>query len=175
MSSKLIIAIDPSSGVTSPVGVAVMTSDLTVMDTVALMPKERYKVVEKRLVCLHEQLEAYLIPFVTVAIDSQMKIDIVLERFVMAGKTGQVLANAVGALITSIPNHKSIAYHTVHNIVLKKVIAGTGKGDKVAVAKGLLKHLPATEHDLVIKLLNGRCYDQLDAIALATCHIKGAE
>ncbi len=169
---RLVVAIDQSTGASSAVGLAILTDDLTVIDSAAFMPKQRYRVAEKRIVCLHEQITQYVSKYITFAVESQMRIEVVFERTVMASKAGELLAESVGAFCTAFPNNELISFHKVSNTAMKRIISGSGKGDKVAVAKGLLNHLPKSEHDLIIKLLNGQSYDTLDAIAIGTTHIK---
>jgi Holliday junction resolvasome RuvABC endonuclease subunit len=173
--SHLIVAIDPSSGASSAVGVAILTPDLEIIDYTSLMPRRKYQVAEKRLVDLHEQLELFLAKYVRFAADNKLNIEVVVESTIMQGRAGETLAEAVGALASAFPNSDIVSFHKVHNTSMKRIISGTGKGDKVGVAKGLLKHISSAEHYKIISLLNGHQYDILDAIAIGTTHILGVK
>jgi Holliday junction resolvasome RuvABC endonuclease subunit len=167
----IIIAIDQSSGASSAVGVAVLTRDLDLVATAAFRPKKKYVVVEKRLVCLHDQLTEFIAPYIALSLEGQIPIEVCFERTVMLGKSGESLAESVGAFAASFPNSDLISFHKVHNLQMKKFISGTGASDKVGVAKGILKYLPSIEHDKIISLLNGQQYDSLDAVAIGITHI----
>lgn len=171
--TKLVIGIDQSSGSKSAVGVAIVdSSTLELLHVCELRPVKKYLVVEKRLIDLHEQLEVVLAPWVSQAIAQEIPIEVVFERTVMRGKSGETLAQAVGAFISTFPASDFIEFGTVHNLVMKKAIGGKGNDDKQAVAAGLLEELPRTQHELIKKLTFGNNWDSLDAIGLAIAHIK---
>jgi Holliday junction resolvasome RuvABC endonuclease subunit len=168
-----VIAIDQSSGSKSAVGVCIYDqSNRAILDVFELRPTKKYLVVEKRLIDLHEQLEAALAQWVSVALSSEIPIDVVFERTVMRGKSGQTLAQSVGAFIATFPNSELITFGDVHNLQMKKSIGGKGSDDKQAVAAGLLEELPRSQHDLIKTLTISERWDSIDSIGLAVAHSK---
>lgn len=174
--TQLVIGIDQSSGSKSAVGVCIYDrANKTILDVFELRPTKKYQVVEKRLIDLHEQLEQQLAPWVSQAIDQDIEMNVIFERTVMRGKSGQTLAQAVGAFITTFPNSDLITFSDVHNLQMKKSIGGRGDDDKRAVAAGLLEELPRSQHDAIKKLTLSERWDSIDAIGLAVAYSKKSE
>lgn len=158
----LVIGIDPSSGSSSPVGLAIfdpVTYDIFVLDQINV---DKKLTPHRRLVSIHEQLSERLC-----MLDAQSeRIYTFMETFVMQGKNGQLLANASGAIMAAVPSEFEFA--TVQNTTVKKLVGGTGKADKEMVAVGCYKHFEEypTSAQKVREAINACRWDALDALAI---------
>lgn len=90
------------------------------------------------------------------------------ESFVMAGKSGQSLQRLIGSIQAALSD--SIGIMEVPNTAVKQIVSGSGKGDKEAVADGLLAYFKGKNretYELVRALKKNNQHDVIDAIAIA--------
>ena len=160
----LIIGIDPSSGAKSAVGVSIIkpkTRDI--VDFIEIVcPK--YMSVEKRLKLINKKLRTFLYPKYIVG-----KILVAIEYTIMAGKGGESLNRAIGALIAACPlDSNEATYRNVQNTSVKKLIAGYGGAEKEAVAIGLKNFFNSNEQSLAVlnELIDLGKFDILDSIGI---------
>lgn len=162
-SYQLIIAIDPSSGVSSPVGISVIDpADMSIIEATNLFTK--YKKLEHRIRDLSLQIKA-LIDAIQAEVP-EYKVLVAIETFVMVGKGGQILQNACGAIMAQIPFHYDLVQ--VHNTKLKSFIAAHGAADKKTMGRGLEKFFASNPASLQkIKDLTERGEsDIIDSLAI---------
>lgn len=158
----LAIGIDPSSGSSSPVGLAIYDIESREILLVEEIKTQKGDPVHLRLIDIHEQLATILM-----ALDPEERAYAFIENFVMQGKNGQLLAQATGAIMCAVPSF--CEYAPVHNITMKKFVGGSGKSDKAEVARGVLSYFSsnADSEQKVRELINAGKWDVLDALGLA--------
>lgn len=155
---KLIVGIDPSSGVSSPVGLSIIdTATMEIVVATNLFTKHRK--VEHRIRDLANQLAVYF-QNIQEALPDESVI-VAMETFVMVGKSGQILQNARGAFMSVIPYQYEMI--EVHNTKLKNFIANHGAADKKTMGRALEGFFKQNETSLtLIKELTDR--DEADII-----------
>lgn len=131
-SPLLIVGVDPSSGSSSPVGLSIFDPQtMDILEAVNLHTK--HKKLEHRIKDLADQLETV---FKVIEKDApEYKVIVAIETFVMAGKSGQILQNAIGAFLSRVPYHFQV--ELIQNTTMKKVIGGTGSAEKKTIGRGL--------------------------------------
>lgn|SRR5574343_2111784 len=160
----LVIGIDPSSGAKSAVGVSIInpkTRDI-IDFTEIVCPK--YMSVEKRLKLINKELRSFLYPKYISG-----KILVAIEYTIMAGKGGESLNRAIGALIAACPiDSEGTSYRNVQNTTVKKLIAGHGGAEKEAVATGLKNFFSSNEQSIIAlnELTDLGKFDILDSIGI---------
>lgn len=158
----LVVGIDPASGVSSPVGVAIFDPDskeiLAIED---VWPAKGARTLHQRLCSIYDQVSDIL-----AAIPPDERVYAYLENFVMRGRGGEQLARASGALIAAVPSHWE--FDEVHNITLKALVGGSGKADKLGVADGVARYFEdcTASHDRVLKIIKNKEFDKTDALAV---------
>lgn len=169
---SILVGIDPGSGKSSNTAIACFNSS----------SKEIYFCVEIEptvdpkkdpfhflLNDLAAQLAVHMGNIKKLAPNKNSEVHVYIENFVMRGKGGQVLNQAVGALLSRIP--MTFSCTTVMNTSVKALVAGNGKADKVEVASGVVRYFKANGHpesaDFVQDLLDLGYYDRTDAFAIA--------
>lgn len=172
----IVIGIDPSSGAKSAVGVSIINPKAReILDfTEIICPK--YMPVEKRLKLISKELRSFLYPkYIT------GKLLIAIEYTIMAGKGGESLNRAIGAMIVSTPvDSEDALYRNVQNTTVKKLIAGHGAAEKEQVAIGLKNFFNSSEQSLSIlnDLTRLQKFDIIDSIGIGVTgylqHISGA-
>ena len=171
----IVIGLDPSSGAKSAVGVSVINpKEKQILDfTEIVCPK--YMPVEKRLKMINKELRSFLYPkYITGSIL------IAIEYTIMAGKGGESLNRAVGAMIAATPIDSDTAiFRNVQNTTVKKLIAGHGGADKEGVAVGLENFFKQSDESLNVlrDLIALGKYDIIDSIGIGVTgylqHIMG--
>lgn len=154
----LIVGIDPAS---NTAGIAIFDSETKELFVFEEMRAPVTKDLHKRLRALSELCSMYML-----SLDPKEETYAFVESTVLRGRSGQVLANATGALIATLPSF--VKYKAIQNTSVKRLVAGSGDADKVEVAKGVYdwaKSNPATlakVKDAIIK----KQFDKLDALAI---------
>ena len=133
---RLIIGIDPGTGISSPTGFAILNPDEKVAIDVVQFTSQNKKH-EHRLKEIAEEVgEAFR------RIDEafpQAEVTVYYETFVMRGKAGENLARLTGAITSRIPNR--FASRGIFNTTVKKLVGGHGHADKDVVAIAALNWL----------------------------------
>ena len=157
--SNLVIGIDPGTGVSSPMGFALIEPETKqILFTAEFWTK--YKKLEHRIRDISEQFEAVLTGAVLEEGDA-----IFIEYFVMRGKGGETLQRMIGSIMGRTPYDLQLDH--VQNTSVKLIVGGAGTADKVDVARGLRDYFnkePARK--FVQALINKEQWDQLDALAI---------
>lgn len=160
-----IIGIDPSSGAKSAVGACIIKPSTREIIDVNETICPKYMSVEQRIKLINKDLKNFLYPRYT-----KGNILIAIEFTVMAGKGGESLNRAIGAIIAATPiDQDGAVYRNVQNTTVKKLVAGTGKAEKEDVAYGLLNFFSSNKDacNIINNLTVLGKYDILDAIAIA--------
>jgi Holliday junction resolvasome RuvABC endonuclease subunit len=153
---KLVVGIDPSSGSTSPVGFAVFIPETReVVYTEAIhVKKNEFRLRIKEISARISEL--------MLSIDPDAEVTVYIEKFVMAGKPGEMLARASGAIIAALP--ANVNFDEVQNTTVKKIVGSNGRADKLAVAKGV--HTWFGSQPLIEDAIQKEQWDILDALAI---------
>lgn len=154
----IVVSIDPSS---NAIGLSVFdpeTKELFIFDQI-VAPK--LKCMHKRIVYLHDQVSEKLM-----SLDPKETTYAYVESTVMAGRSGEVLAKATGALIAAIPYWAE--YSSVQNSTVKKLVAGNGKAEKIEVARGVLIWAQGNLETIekVRSAIQAGHFDALDSLAI---------
>jgi len=156
---RITIGIDPGSGSSSPTAVgAIMLEPLRFVHVEDFWPKSKSQ--NARLRELNE--------FATVllgSIDPDAELTVVVESFCIRGRGNQILQQVIGALKAAVPAHAQLI--DVPNTTVKRLIGGSGKADKQAVAAGVAKRLNIDVSEL--------SPDQTDALAIALAAMELAD
>ena len=158
---RLVIGLDPGTGVTSPTGFVAFDPDARVLvhsERIWAPPGDISQRCRYVAACVEESL---------LAIDPEMECSVYIESFVMRGKAGENLARLTGALMAAVPEHLQ-PVRTVHNTTVKKVVGGHGRADKIQVAQGVLDYFREAEltRAEVETLIDKADWDILDAAAI---------
>lgn len=156
---NLIIGIDPGTGVSSPTGLAVInprTRQLVHFETLTSQQRDSARKIKD----ISEQLADVLLSY-----DSQTRIQIYIESFVMQGRSGEVLARLTGALMAAVPYWQQLNF--ISNMTVKKLVGGHGHADKVVVADGVAKWLEPDSALTIKRLVDVNEFDITDAAAIA--------
>lgn len=156
--NQLILGIDPSTGSSSPVGIALFnaeTKDIIFYTNILTKKKQLHH----RIRDISQQLAAILA-------EIPNPYTIVIERFVMRGVGGESLQRVIGAYMALIPYECELTF--VQNTTAKKVMAGHGHAEKIDVALGVLNWFKGNEasYNIIKELTNKKEFDILDAFAL---------
>lgn len=157
--SGIIMGIDPASGKTSNCGIAVFdyeTKDIYACDTAASGSPE----VTKRIQEIPRRILEYYEHF------KDKKPEIIIEAFVMRGKSGQTLQRLIGGIISHLPI--GIPITEVFNTTVKKLVGGHGGSTKQTVAIEVLNWFGSNERscEIIRELIYAEEYDILDAFAI---------
>lgn len=171
---KVVIGIDPGTGVSSPLGFAVF--DIASRDILAIdeiYPGESYK--QRRLMPLYKKIRSInnqIEPFVLMYPGLKA---VYIESFVMRGKGGETLQRLVGGIMAIVPD--GIPFREVANTRVKMIVGGKGSADKEQVAKGVLAFFsPNPESKKIIeKAIEVKAFDALDAFAIAIAGVSTHE
>jgi len=154
----LIVGIDPSSGASSPVGLSVIDSNsYEILFTTNVTSK--HKALHHRIKEIADTVESVLMELAATG----LPVKIYIEYFVMRGKAGESIQRTIGGIMSRIPL-KGFSLDFVQNSTVKKVIAGHGQADKLAVAMGLSKYFP--ENKIIKSLISSKEFDILDSLAI---------
>lgn len=160
----IVIGIDPSSGAKSAVGVSIINPKTREIIDFTEIVCPKYMSVEKRLKLINKELRSFLYPKYI-----KGKILIAIEYTIMAGKGGESLNRAIGAMIAASPvDSEESTFRNVQNTTVKKLIAGHGGAEKEAVALGLKNFFSSSEQSLAIlnDLTILEKFDILDSIGI---------
>ena len=156
--NPLILAIDPSTGSSSPVGIALFNAQTKgIIFYTNILTKK--KLLHHRIRDIIEQLTAIM--------DEIPKpYTVVIEQFVMRGKGGESLQRVIGAYMALIPYECELVF--VQNTTAKLFIGGHGHAEKAEVCQGVMRWFKDNETSFQItKELTTKCeYDIIDAFAL---------
>jgi Holliday junction resolvasome RuvABC endonuclease subunit len=130
---KLIVGLDPGTGVSSPTGLAIFDADTKEVLHVETIGSNK-KTAAGRI-----REIAGAVGEVLTGIDPTIETHVFIESFVLRGKGGETLARLTGAFFTAIPEH--IEPQLVPNTTVKRLVGGTGSADKRGVAAGVAKLL----------------------------------
>lgn len=155
----LTLGIDPASGKSSNCGIAVfdyMTKDIYAADVARSGAPE----ISKRLQEIPRRVRDYYKHF------EYEKPTVVIEAFVMRGKSGQTLQRLIGAIISHLPIGTPVT--EVYNTTVKKLVGGHGGSTKQAVALEVLNWFGSNEKscETIRELIYTQEYDILDAFAI---------
>lgn len=154
--NRIIVGIDPSSGSTSPAGFAVFCPESKeILYTEAITVKKRE--LRYRIRDISTRVSELML-----AIDPDADVTVFLEKFVMAGKPGEMLARASGAIISALPEH--VKFDEVQNTTVKKVVGGNGRAEKYQVAKGVYNWFGS--QPLLEDAIEKEQWDIVDALAI---------
>lgn len=158
---KIVIAIDPGTGRTSPTGFVAFDPDLRM-----ILHHQRvtstHKDTRHRIKDIFEQVSTAIS-----AIDPDLEANVFCESFVMRGKGGETLARLTGAFMVAVPYE--ISFEFVQNTTVKRIVGGSGKADKAAVAKGVylwFENAPLETRAKIEQLIEDEEWDVLDALAI---------
>lgn len=154
----LVVGIDPAS---NTVGLAIFDPDTRELFVFKQLAAKRTDDVHKRIVYLHDELSKELM-----ALDPDEQTYAYIENTVMQGRSGQILANATGALMAAVPYW--CEYQPIQNTTMKRLVGGTGKADKVEVARGVLAWAQGNDETVrkVREAIQDGHFDQLDALGI---------
>lgn len=154
----LVIGIDPSS---NAVGLSVFDPETKDLHVFSQLVATKTKDVHKRIVQLHDQVSEQLM-----ALDPKEPTYAYVESTVMRGRSGQVLANATGALIAAIPSF--CEYSAIQNTTVKRLVGGSGDADKAIVARGVLAWAQGNKEteEKVREAIQRGHFDALDSLAI---------
>ena len=125
----LVVGIDPASGASSPVGIAIFEpTERIILYTEEIQPKRR--LVEHRLREINHRLAELL-----ESIDPEAEVLAFIESTYIKGRGNQVFQQAVGAIKAAIPFECSL--EEVPNTTVKKIAGGSGKADKTVLANAM--------------------------------------
>lgn len=166
---KYVLGIDPGTGSRSACGVALLDLDAgAVLWTAELYPRDGRAQpgmpVHHRIKLINEQVQELFAQAEDFASDSDSRVIVGIESFVMRGKGGETLAQFKGAVMSGLPLKTEIK--EVQNTTIKKYAGDTGKADKMQVGKGLIERLPVSA-GYIQNLMDNRKWDEIDAIAIA--------
>lgn len=166
---RLIISIDPGSGISSPTGLTVFypdTKDILYASNVTT----KFKQLAHRIKDISDQVESI---FKEIEESSDgLEVIVTIESFVMRGKGGETLQRLIGGFLSKTPYMFRIEH--VQNSTIKKVLAGHGHADKASVAAGTLDYFApnAEAVKLINNLLKKQELDILDSLAIGVTWVK---
>lgn len=154
----LVVGIDPAS---NTVGLSVFDPESKELFIFEQIVAPKSSDVHKRIVYLHDQVSAKLM-----IVDLEEASYAFVESTVMRGRSGQILANATGALIAAIPYW--CEYSAIQNTTVKKLVGGKGDADKVEVARGVLAWAQGNNETVekVRAAIQAGHFDALDSLAI---------
>jgi len=171
-SKRIIVSIDPGSGISSPTGLTVFdphTKDILYASNITTKFKllsHRIKDITDKVYEIFKEIE-----------DSSTGREIVvtIESFVMRGKGGETLQRLIGGFLAKTPYMFRVEH--VQNSTIKKVLAGHGHADKNSVAAGTLDFFASNKDsvDLIKRLLSKQELDILDSLAIGVTWVKQNE
>lgn len=158
----IVLGIDPATGASSPTGAAAFdSSDMSILFTREITTSQRDNE--------HRKLAKLSLEVSGVYDEIADRSDVVVgcESFVMVGKTGQLLQRLIGSYISRIP----LAWHfeQVSNTSMKRVVSGSGEGDKLDVALGcefFFRNSPVAK-SYIQALIKDQRWDRTDAVGIA--------
>jgi Holliday junction resolvasome RuvABC endonuclease subunit len=162
---RVIVGIDPGTGISSPTGLAIWDEQTKYVYFCGNLSTKTKKL-EHRIKDISDQLEALLLQ-----LEGKLKGEIVfvcIESFVMRGKGGETLQRLIGSFMGRL----KYEYHLEHvqNTSVKLRVAGRGDASKELVAEGVLNHFEGA--DFISTLIKQQEFDILDAFAIG---IAGAQ
>ncbi len=166
---RLIISIDPGSGISSPTGLTVFdphTKEILYASNVTT----KFKQLAHRIKDISDQVE---IVFKEVEESATgREIVVTIESFVMRGKGGETLQRLIGGFLAKTPYMFRIEH--VQNSTIKKVLAGHGHADKNSVARGTQDYFASNKDSdaLIKRLLSKQELDILDSLAIGVTWVK---
>lgn len=163
-----IIGIDPGTGKSSPTGFCIIDPEIKqIYYAFTMAPAPTSKILHHRLVDLTKILSTWLTQVQEEILGEQEKALVCIENFVMRGKGGETLQRLIGAYVSATP--MSFELREVHNISMKKLVSGSGDGDKLDVAKGLLRWFKGNNESIkrLQELIDDEEWDVLDSLGLA--------
>ena len=166
MKRRVIVGIDPGTGMKSGLGFAAVDADtgrVLALHTLWTSADPKKTPAWKRIRELASVLKQ---GFDLIAPNLE---DVFIESFVMQAKSGETLARLVGAVIGIIP--LSTRFTEVANTRVKKYVSGKGNSDKLDVAKALFLVYPY-DVELIQKHIDKEDWDALDALAILTAGVK---
>ncbi len=162
---RIVIGIDQSTGASSAFGLAIYDPNThTILATHELRPKSK-RPDWQRIKEISDQLHALL----DGAYKAHGPLEVRCEGVVMRGRSGQIIAWAVGTIIAHLP--PNCTFSEVHNIKLKSFIAGSHNASKremgqallnYFISKGNKKSIAAAQH-----LVDNEYWDAVDATCIA--------
>jgi Holliday junction resolvasome RuvABC endonuclease subunit len=160
---KLVVAIDPATGASSPTGLAIFNSE-----TRAIIMSCNVTTSEQsahgKLRDLSNQMEQFYRYAATLNV---RPILVASETFMMMNKRiSDILQRLIGAYMSRIPD--GFCFETVHNTTIKKLVTGRGQADKMEVALGVLyyfKDVPQSGAH-ILDLITKEQWDRTDAFAI---------
>lgn len=154
----LVVGIDPAS---NTIGLSVFDPESKELFVFKQLVAPKVRDVHKRIVSLHNEVSAQLM-----ALDPNETSYAFVESTVMRGRSGQILANATGALIAAIPYW--CEYSAIQNTTVKKLVGGKGDADKVEVARGVLAWAQGNKETVekVRAAIQAGHFDALDSLAI---------
>jgi Holliday junction resolvasome RuvABC endonuclease subunit len=152
----IIIGLDPGTGVSSGTGFGAFDPDTREILHVEEITSKK-KASHARIREISERLRDILS-----AIDPDAAVEVYLERFVMRGRSGEVLARLSGGLLACIPERCGVG--EVQNTTVKRVVGGHGTADKVQVAKGVHDYLGSQPE--LEQAIQDEAWDVTDALAI---------
>lgn len=154
----LVVGIDPAS---NTVGLSVFDPGTKELFVFEQLVATKSKDVHKRIVQLHDLVSTEL-----GCLDPEEKTYAFVESTVMRGRSGQILANATGALIAAIPFW--CEYGAIQNTTVKRLVGGKGDADKTEVARGVLAWAQGNTETVekVRAAIQADHFDALDSLAI---------
>ncbi len=162
----IIVGIDPGTGASSPTGFAAIDPIDKRIIWICDVRSQRTKL-EHRIKDISLRVDTLLW-----SLDPSVWSKVYCESFVMRGKGGETLSRLTGALMSVVPDHMDFDF--VQNTTVKKLVAGHGGGNKEDVAYGVKKFFgfDSEEAAQVQQLIDGKKWDQVDALAIAIAGYK---
>ncbi len=160
---RIIVGIDQSTGASSAFGIAIYDGNThSILATHELRPQCK-RPEWQRIKEIAYQLNTIL----DGAYKAHGPLDIRCEGVVMRGRSGQMIAWAVGTVIAHLP--PNCTFSEVHNIKLKMFITGSHNASKDEMGQGLLKIFSNNKKalDTVRQLIDNKSWDAIDAICIA--------
>lgn len=166
---RLIISIDPGSGISSPTGLTVFdpqTKEILYASNITT----KFKQLAHRIKDISDQVEL-VFKEVQEATDGR-EIVVTIESFVMRGKGGETLQRLIGGFLSKTPYLFRIEH--VQNSTIKKILAGHGQADKASVAAGTRDYFASNPDSvkLINLLLSKQELDILDSLAIGVTWAK---
>jgi Holliday junction resolvasome RuvABC endonuclease subunit len=157
-----ILGVDPGTGASSPTGLAAINPRAFQIYWTKEVTTEQDSCEHHKLYDLSAQVK-----FEIEKLEQDEDFVVACETFVLKGKSGQLLHRLIGAYICQVEPNNHVEY--IFNTTMKKLVSGSGSGDKVDIALGCQYYFRSnpTAVSYLSALIKDQRYDRTDAIGLA--------
>ncbi len=170
MNKMTLFAIDPGTGSSSACGIAVLRVRGDLIEVVYLSDiwtRAVHKNAMLRIRDIADQVEGLMTNFYECCEPNEV-FAVAIESFVIRGKGGETLQRFIGAVLSRVPS-ATTEIREIANTSMKKFVTGTGKGDKSAIMRSIVKQFP--ESKIVLDAALKKQDDALDALGIGLAAI----